>query len=92
MGSLLVRPLEQLSGSLIRQGVTRMGEPSDGIVVGTGLDGQADRLLERVVGACTESPQERLDLGERLLDRREVGRVGRQEEQVAAARRDVAAP
>jgi hypothetical protein len=68
-----IRDLEQLSSSLSRQGVTRMGKPSDCIVVGNGLDRQAHRFLERFVGAGPKSPQYRLDLGERLLDGREIG-------------------
>ena len=44
------------------------------------------RLPERLLGAGAEPAQDGLDLGERLLDRREVGRVGRQEEQLAVAR------
>jgi hypothetical protein len=57
-----------------------MGDPSDCIVVSNGLDDWAHRFLERVVGACPQSPHERCDLGERLLDGRALGGGGRQEE------------
>ena len=78
--------LEQFSLCLGRQGVADMGEPCFRIVAGNGLDGEADGFLERLLGAGTEPAQDSLDLGKRLLDRREVGRVGRQEEQLAVVR------
>ena len=78
--------IEQLSGSLSRQSVPSVGEPRRGIVWGNRLDGKANRFLERLLGARPQSAQDGLDLGERLLDGREVGRVRRQEEQLAAAR------
>jgi len=65
-----------------------MGEPGHRIVAGTGLDGEADRFLERLLGARAQPAQDGLDLRERLLNGREVGRVRRQEEQLAAARCD----
>ena len=52
-----------------------MSEPGHGIVWGNGLDGEANRFLERLLGARAQSAQEGFDLGEGLLDRREVGRV-----------------
>ena len=42
--------------------------------------------MERLLGAGAQSTQDSCDLGEGLLDRREVRRVGRQEEQLAVAR------
>ena len=62
-----------------------MGKPGGDIVVSNGLNGQADGLLEGLLGARSQAAQQRLELGERLLDRREIGRVRRQEEQLAAA-------
>ena len=39
-----------------------------------------------LLGAGAQPAQDRFDLGKRLLDRREVGRVGRQEEELAVPR------
>ena len=61
-----------------------MGEPGGGIFARNGVHGQAHRLHEGLVSAGAQPAQDRLELGERLLDGREVGRVGRQEEQLAA--------
>src|SRR5262245_32925981 len=69
--------LERLSDSLSRQGIPSMSEPGRRIVAGNGLDGEADRLLERLLGARAQSAQEGFDLGERLLDGSDVGRVRR---------------
>ena len=55
------------------------------ILAGNSLDGEADRFLERLRGTGSESAQDGLDLGECLFDRREVRRVGREEEQRAVA-------
>ena len=78
--------LEQLSSSFRRQGVTRVGEPRDHIVAGNAFESPVDRVLERFVDAGAQSAQPCLELGERLLDRREVRGVGRQEEQLALTR------
>ena len=59
-----------------------MGEPRDGILWGDRLDRHPHSLPERLTGASAEPAQNGFDLRECLLDRREVGRVGRQEEQV----------
>jgi hypothetical protein len=67
--------LEQLSGSLSRQSVPGVGEPRRCVVAGNRLDGEANRFLERLLGAGSQSAQDGFDLGEGLLDRREVGRV-----------------
>ena len=67
--------LEQLSGSLSRQSVTSMSEPGHRIVAGNRLNGETNRFLERFLGARAQSAQDGFDLGEGLLDRREVGRV-----------------
>ena len=64
-----------------------MGKPSRRILRSNRLDGQTDGLLEGLVGAGAEATQDGLELGEGLLDRRQVRGVGRQEEQGAAARR-----
>src|SRR5215831_10744353 len=78
--------LEQLSGSLSRQSVPSVSEPGRGIVAGNRLDGETNGFLERLLGARSQPAQDGFDLGERLLNGREVGRVRRQEEQLAAAR------
>jgi len=80
--------LQQLSDFLIRQGVAGVGEPSDCIVAGDGVDRLVDGLQEGVPGAGAQAAQDRLDLGERLLDGRAVRRVGRQKEQLAITRLD----
>ncbi len=77
--------LEQLSGSLSRQGVASVGEPGERILVSDRLNRHPHGLPECLLGAGAEPAQDGLDLGERLLDRREVGRVGRQEEELAVA-------
>ena len=62
-----------------------MGIPSGGIGGGNRRDGQAHGLLERFLRASAQAAQDRLELGERLLNRVEVRRVGRQEAHVATA-------
>ena len=47
--------LEQLSGSMSRQSVPSVGEPRRGIVWGNRLDGEANRFLERLLGARPQS-------------------------------------
>ena len=69
--------LEQLSGILSRQGVTSMGKPCRRILVSDRLNCHPHGLPECLLGAGTEPAQNGLDLGERLLDRREVRRVRR---------------
>src|SRR5262249_62072599 len=88
LGNCLGTSIQQLSSSSIRQGIPRMGEPRGSIVAGNGREDQADRFLERFMGASAQPAQDGLDLGKRLLDRRAVRGVGWQEEQVAAARRE----
>src|SRR5262245_35066884 len=78
--------LEQLSISLSRQGIASMGEPRDGILGSDRLYGHTHCLPERLAGAGAEPAQDGFDFRERLLDRREVGRVRGQEEQLAVAR------
>jgi hypothetical protein len=51
-------PLEHLSGTLSRQSVASMSEPGHGIVAGNGLDGETNRLLERLLGAGAQSTQD----------------------------------
>ncbi len=60
-----------------------MGEPCQGIIGRDRLDRHPHGLREGLVGAGAQLAQDSLDLGECLLDRREVGRVGRKKEQVA---------
>jgi hypothetical protein len=67
-----------------------MGEPTEHIIAGDRLDRQAHRLLEGLARARAQPAQpaqERLKLGERLLDGCAVGRGGWQEAQRAAALR-----
>ncbi len=75
--------LEQLSGILSRQGVASVGEPRERIISGDCLDCHPHSFPERLLGARAEPTQDGLDLGKCLLDRRKVGRVRRQEEQLA---------
>lgn len=53
-----------------------MGEPSSRIVAGDRRNGQMHGLLEDVLRPRPESPQDRLELGEGLLNGREVRRIG----------------
>ena len=69
------------------QGIADVGEPSSRVIGGDRADRHVHRLHQRLAGAGAESAQEGLDLRERLLDRRAVGRGGRQEEELAVARR-----
>ena len=62
-----------------------MGEPIRRIFGRDGCHRLAHRFEQRLAGAGPESPQEGLDLRERLLDRGEVGGVGGEEEQLALA-------
>jgi hypothetical protein len=68
--------------------MSRTGKPSRRILRSNGREGQTDGLLQGVVGAGAQAAQERLELGEGLLDRRAVRGIRRQEEQVAAPRRE----
>jgi hypothetical protein len=61
-----------------------MGEEGVGVGRGDRVEGRQQRL-ERPGG---QPPQVRFKLGEGMLDRVEVGRVGRQEQQPAAYRLD----
>ena len=78
--------LEQLSDRLSRKNVPGVGEPRRGVVAGNRLDGEANCFLERLLRARAQAAQDGFDLRERLLNGREVRRIGRQEEQLAAAR------
>ncbi len=62
-----------------------MGEPGEGILGRDGLDRQTHCLPECLLGAGAEPTQEGLDLGKRLFNRGEIGRVRRQEEELAVA-------
>lgn len=52
-----------------------MGEEGAGIGRGDGINGRANGGDQRVEGSGLEPTQDRLDLGEGLLDGCEVGRV-----------------
>src|SRR5215813_1158157 len=69
--------LQQLSDSWSRQGIASMGEPRDRIIAGDRLDRYPHGLPERLLATSAEPAQNSFDLGECLLDRREIGRVGR---------------
>src|SRR5215212_3532993 len=53
---------------------------------GNGSQGSANRGGDALPGACPHPTQVLLGLGKRLLDRVEVGRIGRQEDQLASCR------
>src|SRR3954468_113436 len=55
-----------------------VGEPAGGVARGDGGEGVPGRGAEVVVGPSPSLPEGVLDLGEGLLDRIEVGRVGRE--------------
>src|SRR5512142_1873219 len=58
--------LEQLSGSLGRQSVADVGEPSHGIIGSDRLDCYLHGVPERLFGASAQSAQDGLELGEGL--------------------------
>ena len=86
MPDIVIWQLEQLSSTLSRQGVASVGEPGARVSGGDGLDRPMHRLHQRLVSARPQPAQDRLELGERLLDGGAVGRIRRQEEQFTAAR------
>src|SRR6266513_2791261 len=65
--------------------VAAVGEPAGGVGGGDGGEGGPGGGAEVVVGACLTPAQRLLDLGERLFDRIEVRRGGRQREEAGAA-------
>src|SRR5688572_5468430 len=64
--------------------VAAVGEPADRVSFGDGGEGGPGRRAEVVVGASLGATERLLDLGERLLDRIEVGGVGRQRQEPSA--------
>src|SRR5688500_6743783 len=69
-------------------GIAAVGEPAGGVAWGDGGEGLPGDGPECVVGACFGPAERLLDLGESVLDRVEVGRVGRQREEAGTARLD----
>jgi hypothetical protein len=65
-----------------------MAEEVVGVLGSNELDGLGEGDLQRLRGASASTPQVPLDRGQGLLDGRDVGRVSRQEDEVAAARLD----
>src|SRR3954452_19338663 len=61
--------------------VATVGEPADGVSFGDGGEGGPGSRTEVVVGASLGTTERLLDLGERLLDRIEVGGVGRERQE-----------
>jgi hypothetical protein len=53
-----------------------MGEERAGVGGRDAFEGQADCLVEGMLSASANRAQDRLELAEGVLDRREVGRVG----------------
>src|SRR3954452_9132388 len=64
--------------------VATVGEPADGVSFGDGGEGGPGSRTEVVVGASLGPTERLLDLGERLLDRIEVGGVGRERQEAGA--------
>src|SRR5215211_3176045 len=70
--------LERLSQQLGRRAVAAVLEEATSIAGRHRVERSAHCLHERLAGARTGLPEQRLELGERLLDGVEVRRVGRQ--------------
>src|SRR5215211_1281636 len=75
---------QRCSSRLSAEWVAAVGEPAPRVLRAHRVQSPADGLQERLARPGLRLPQERLDLGEGLLDRREIRRVGRQEQQRAA--------
>jgi hypothetical protein len=69
-----------------------MGEVAGAFGGTEGVEGLADGVPEGVDGSGRGGAEQRLELGEQLFDRVQIGAVGRQVEQPGAARRDRFAP
>ena len=65
-----------------------MGEPAKGVSSCHGLQGLAERFLQRFMGPGSYSTQERFDLGEGFLNGRVIRRIGWQKEQFTASSLD----
>ena len=72
---------------LVRQ-IAAVPKPAVRILRGDPFQRLGDGLLQRLVGSCSQSPQPGFQLGERLLDGCQIGRIRGQEEHLAAARLD----
>jgi len=76
----------QRFAELFSGAIAAVGEVVPGIARRDRVERVADGGLQRSGGARLGAAQQRLELGERLLDRRAVGRGGGQEAQLAARR------
>jgi hypothetical protein len=65
-----------------------MGEVVGAVGGGEGVEGLTDGLPERLDGAAGGSAEQRLEVGEGLLDRVQIRAVGRQVEQLRPGRLD----
>lgn len=81
--------LERLSYDLSREGIAAVSEAALGIGGRNGIDRLPDSHDKVVEGTSGLAPQVGLDLGEDLLDRIEVGGVGRQEPHLTPHRFDL---
>ena len=66
----------------MRWNMAGVGEAVGAFGRGEGIEGVAERLPEGLDGAPGGGSEQRLELGERELDRVQVGRVGRQIEEL----------
>ena len=86
--SILQRCAEGLSHSLphpfLRRQVATMSEPAVSIPGGDGLERLTDRFLQCLARPGPRVPKEGLDLGEGLLNRRKIGRVGWKKQHLAS--------
>jgi hypothetical protein len=71
--------------SRLRSAIPTMQKPTEGILSRNAGQGLNNRLLKSLASARTISPQDRFQLGECLLNRREVRRIRRQEEELASS-------
>lgn len=65
--------------------ISAVAEPASSVISGDGSNSGGDGLFQQWQDACLDGPQQLFDLGLGLLNRIEVGRVGRQIQQLCAA-------
>ncbi len=80
--------LEPFSEELLGQGIAAVAKPGAGIVRGDRRKTRGDGVLTRGPGPRPGVPQRGLELAEGVFDGREVGRIRRQEADVAAVHGD----
>jgi len=61
-----------------------MTEPAMRVLRCDRIERHSQGIEQRLTGAGGQPPQDGLELGERLLDGRQIGRVGGQEDELAA--------